>query len=78
MSLYLHVKEDLFSITSFVVTCRYAFSPLLDAADEEEEENLISDAFGKTVMCGKLEERGEIIIHLIIKMKWKFNYGQEW
>lgn len=45
MSLYLPVKEDLFSVTSFVV--RYAFSPLLDAADEEEEENLISDAFGK-------------------------------
>lgn len=45
LSLYFPVKDDLFSVTSFVV--RYAFSPLLDAADEEEEENLISDAFGK-------------------------------
>lgn len=31
---------------------RYAFSPLLDAADEEEEENLISDAFDGMKMRG--------------------------
>lgn len=61
MSLYFPVEDDLFSVTSFVV--RYAFSPLLDAADEEEEENLISDAFGKNSDIWYMGERGEIIIH---------------
>jgi hypothetical protein len=30
--------------------CRYAFSPLLDAADEEDEDDqVMNDAFGKCV-----------------------------
>ena len=33
----------------FLYDCRYAFSPLLDAADDEDEddETVMNDAFGK-------------------------------
>ena len=36
-------------VNVYVLFCRYAFSPLIDAADDEEDEDesVLNDAFGR-------------------------------
>jgi len=44
------IHDDFFKLIEITLACcRYAFSPLIDASDEEDEEetNFNSDAFGK-------------------------------